>query len=76
MLELLTGLKAKLIAGAAAALGVLALFAAIYNSGKNAQKVADRRKELDAVTEAKGIENNVAGLSDAELRERAARWVH
>lgn len=75
LIELLTGVKAKLIAWGVAALGVAALIAAIYRSGENAQKVADQRRELDAVTKAKGIENEVDSLPDDALRRRADRWV-
>lgn len=76
LLELVTGVRGRLVAWGAAALGAVALIASIYRAGQNSQKVAEQRRELDSITEAKGIENEVAGLSSGDLRERAARWVH
>ena len=77
ILGLLTGAKAQIYAFVAAL--VPALMAGVYWLGRRdaakKQAAKELRKRLDDLKEAKEIEDEVRGLDDNALRNRASKWV-
>lgn len=63
------------------ALGVFVVGIGAYFKGRNAGKLADARKDVEAAKdrlemnrEATAIERQVAGMSDDEARQEAMEW--
>lgn len=57
----------------AAALGAALLKA--FAAGKASERTAELTKEASAAADQRTRENEIDGLSDADLQRRAARWV-
>lgn len=66
---LFAGLLPKLIAGAVAALALLAVYLGIKKSGVDKQQNADMRATLKKVENRNAVENEVASESDAAVAD-------
>ena len=58
-----------------ALIGVIVAYSRGHTAGKTAAKAETQAGELKAIQTAKGIENEVDGLNDADLDKRYSKWV-
>lgn len=72
MLTTLTGYLAIL---SGALIGVIVAYFRGHTAGKTAAKSETQAGELKAIQTAKGIENEVDGLNDADLDKRYDKWL-
>lgn len=74
----LAGLGTKAIAYAVMALAALgavtAILAGARNAGRNAQRVADAKKTVEAVNARVQVDTRVSAASDAELGKLRDKW--
>jgi hypothetical protein len=55
--------------------GIIAAYLRGQSIGKTQAKSETQANDLKAIQTAKGIENEVDGLSDADLNKRYSKWV-
>lgn len=70
----LVGLKAKLIAGAAVLLALLAAVGRIFYAGKQAERAKQDRQALENRRTRDEVEDDVAGTGDDDARRRLREW--
>lgn len=68
-------LKGWLLIAAAVAAALFAAFWRGRQDGKRAAELQRERDRIDAMREAKGVDDEVEGLGDADLDQRYRRWL-
>jgi hypothetical protein len=68
-------LKLYLLAALSFVAGLLGIYASGVHRGKSSERNRRNEERLDAMKEAKNVEDNVRSLDDDALADRASKWV-
>jgi len=74
MSALIGSLLAKALPYLLMALAAVAAFFGVRKAGADREKAKQAQARLDDISEAKAIEDAIAGKSEAEIRKEAGKW--